>query len=84
MLCNKIKSNFNLDFVLFHEILDTDEMGFFSKIVNEGKNFANTKQEIDDYMRLVREKYEKEVENISAMTLEQIELRRKRYANRKR
>ena len=84
VICNKIKSNFNLDFVLFHEILDTDEMGFFSKIVNEGKNFANTKQEIDDYMRLVREKYEKEVENISAMTLEQIELRRKRYANRKR
>ena len=65
-------------------MLNTAEMGFFSKIVNEGKNFANTTQEIDDYMRLIREKYEKETENISAMTLEQIELRRKRYANRKR
>ena len=70
--------------MLFHEILDTNEMGFFSKIINEGKNFSNTTQEIDDYMRLVREKYEKKAENISAMTLEQIELRRKRYANRKR
>ena len=84
IICDRIKSNFALDFLLFHEILTDDEMGTFSKIVNEGKDFANTTQEIDDYMRLIREKYEKESENISAMTLEQIELRRKKYASGKR
>ena len=84
IICDRIKSNFALDFLLFHEILTTDEMGVFSKIVNEGKDFANTTQEIDDYMRLIREKYEKEAENISAMTLEQIEVRRKKYASGKR
>lgn len=84
IICDRIKSNFALDFLLFHEILTADEMGVFSKIVNEGKIFSNTTQEIDDYMRLIREKYEKEAENISAMTLEQIELRRKKYASGKR
>ena len=84
IICDRIKSNFALDFLLFHEILTADEMGVFSKIVNEGKDFANTTQEIDDYMRLIKGKYEKEAENISAMTLEQIELRRKKYASGKR
>ena len=84
IICDRIKSNFDLDFLLFHEILTTDEMGVFSKIINEGRNFANTTQEIDDYMRLIGERYRKEAENISAMTPEQIELRRKKYAIGKR
>lgn len=81
---DKINFGGSLDFVAFHSVLDADEMGIFSKIVNEGRNYANTNEELDDYICVIKEKYDKKNEDVSSMTLEQIEQRRKQNAQKKR
>lgn len=83
-IVDKINLGNSLDFVTFHGILSSDEMGLFSKIINEGKNYVNTNKELDDYIYVMKEKYDKQNENISSMTLEQIEKRRKQTAQKKR
>ncbi len=83
-IVDKINYGSSLDFVAFHSVLDVDEMGIFSKIVNEGRNYANTNRELDDYICVVKEKYDEKYEDISSMTLEQIEQRRKQNAQKKR
>ena len=59
-------------------------MGLFSKIINEGEFYVNTNKELDDYVCVMKENYDKKNENISNMTLEQIEKRRKETAQKKR
>ncbi len=83
-IVDKINLGNSLDLVTFHDILSSDEMGLFSKIINEGKNYVNTNKELDDYIYVMKEKYDKQNENISSMTLEQIEKRRKQTAQKKR
>ncbi len=83
-IVDKINSGSSLDFVAFHSVLNVDDMGIFSKIVNEGRNYANTNEELDDYICVIKEKYDQKHEDISSMTLEQIEQRRKQNAQKKR
>lgn len=83
-IVDKINLGNSLDLVTFHGILSRDEMGLFSKIINEGKNYVNTNKELDDYIYVMKENYDKQNENISSMTLEQIEKRRKQTAQKKR
>lgn len=83
-IVDKINSGSSLDFIAFHSVLDAEEMGIFSKIVNEGRNYANTNEELDDYICVIKEKYDEKYEDISSMTLEQIEQRRKQNAQKKR
>ena len=83
-IVDKINSGSSLDFIAFHNVLSVDEMGIFSKIVNEGRNCANTNEELDDYIHVIKENYDRKNEDISSMTLEQIEQRRKQNAKKKR
>lgn len=84
IIIDKINFENSLDFVAFHDVLSIDEMGILSKIINEGRNYANTNEELDDYICAVKEKYDKKNEDISSMTSEQIEQRRKQNARKKR
>lgn len=83
-IVDKINLGSSLDFVTFHDILNSYEMGLFSKIINEGEFYVNTNKELDDYVCVMKENYDKKNENISNMTLEQIEKRRKETAQKKR
>ena len=83
-IVDKINLGSSLDFGTFHDILSSHEMGLFSKMINEGEFYVNTNRELDDYIRVVKENYYKKNENISSMTLDQIEKRRQETAQKKR
>lgn len=84
IMLDRLKLNDNFDVSAFHSVFDEDEMGRFSKIINEDSNFSNTVEVLDDYISVVKDEHEKNTENISDMTLEQIENRRKDKAKKKR
>ncbi|MGL4948191.1 MAG: hypothetical protein ACRC42_02275 [Mycoplasma sp.] len=64
--------------------MNAEDMGRFSKIINESRDFMSTIQELNDYIKVVKKEYEKNNENIINMMPEQIECRGKLSVKKKR
>ncbi len=73
----------NLDFSIFHEVLNHEEMSVFSKILNSKEMYKNVLEEFEDYIRILESFYEDRKQNVLSLTLEELEKKRKEKAELK-
>ncbi len=82
-LIENFKNNRTLSVSDFHKVLNSDEMGEFSRIINEGNGFEISKSKLLDQVVVLREEFEKRKENILKMSLNELELKRQQKAKLK-
>ena len=82
-LIDSINKKKNLDFYMFHEVLDEDCFGKFSRIINSNISNENILSELDDYLKVLKE-YKEEKVNVSEMTPKELEEKRQEKAKFKR
>lgn len=73
----------NLDFSIFHEVLNHEEMSVFSKILNSKEMYKNVLEEFEDYIKILESFYEDRKQNVLSLTLEELEKKRKEKAELK-
>lgn len=82
-LIKSIEQKRNLDFYIFHEVLDENYFGEFSRIINFNMFKENILSELDDYLKILKEFKEQKL-NILDMTPKELEEKRQEKAKLKR
>ncbi len=77
-----LKKNFS--FSVFHEVLDDEEISRFSKIINSKYYSADVVLEFKDYLKVLKKYLENKKEDVSVLSLKELEEKRKEKANFKR
>ena len=72
-----------VDIAAFHEVLDGNGMSRLCRILNNNI-YSNSLDEIKYFINILRIEYEKKAEDISTMTLEEMEKARRKKAELKR
>ncbi len=73
-----------IDIAAFHKVLDFNGISRLCKILNNKNIYNNSLDEVKDFIKILRMEYEKKAEDISTMTLEEIEKARREKAELKR
>ncbi len=82
-LIKVIEEKRNLDFSIFHEVLDSNCFGEFSRIINSNTVKGNILSELDDYLKILKEFKEQNL-NVLDMTPKELEEKRQEKAKLKR
>lgn len=82
-LIKSIEEKRNLDLYIFHEVLDENHFGEFSRIINFNMFKENILSELDDYLKILKEFKEQKL-NVLDMTPKELEEKRQEKAKLKR
>ena len=82
-LIKSIEQKRNLDLYIFHEVLDENHFGEFSRIINSNIFKGNILSELDDYLKILKEFKEQKL-SVLDMTPKELEEKRQEKAKLKR